>query len=113
FVRIAVPEFTNKTQQTVDTRALRQRLLGDLTEAKFEAVPMPAGTPAELQKRAGEIGADFVLFAEVSELKVNKPGAFGGLMKAAGGVAGGRGGVAGGGGGGGGAGGAGRSAPRH
>jgi hypothetical protein len=94
-VRIAVPEFTNKTQQTVDTRALRQRLLGDLTEAKFEAVPMPAGTPAELQKRAGEMGADFVLFAEVSELKVNKPSAFGGLMKAAGGVAGGRAGVAG------------------
>ena len=94
-VRIAVPEFTNKTQQTVDTRALRQRLISDLAEAKFEAVPMPAATPAELQKRAGEMGADFVLFAEVSELKVNKPGAFGGLMKAAGGVAGGRGGVAG------------------
>jgi hypothetical protein len=94
-VRIAVPEFTNKTQQTVDTRALRQRLISDLAEAKFEAVPMPATTPAEAQKRAGEMGADFVLLAEVSELKVNKPGAFGGLMKAAGGVAGGRGGVTG------------------
>lgn len=94
-VRIAVPEFTNKTQQTVDTRALRQRLISDLAEAKFEAVPMPATTPAEAQKRAGEMGADFVLLAEVSELKVNKPGAFGGLMKAAGGVAGGRGGVSG------------------
>jgi hypothetical protein len=94
-LRIAVPEFTNKTQQTVDTRALRQRLISDLTEAKFEAVPMPAATPAEAQKRAREIGADYVLFAEVSELKVNKPGAFGGLMKAASGVAGGRGGVTG------------------
>src|SRR4030095_12229228 len=49
--RIAVPEFTNKTTQAVDTRALRQRLIGDLTEAKFEAVPMAAATPAELQKR--------------------------------------------------------------
>ena len=94
-VRIAVPEFTNKTQQAVDTRALRQRLISDLGEAKFEAVPMAAATPAELQKRAGEMGADFVLFAEVSELKVNKPGGLGGLMKAAGGVAGGRSGVAG------------------
>jgi hypothetical protein len=94
-VRIAVPEFTNKTQQTVDTRALRQRLISELAEAKFEAVPMPATTPAEAQKRAGEMGADYVLLAEVSELKVNKPGAFGGLMKAAGGVAGGRGGVTG------------------
>jgi len=94
-VRIGVPEFTNKTTQTVDTRGLRQRLISDLTEAKFEAVPMPAGTPAELQKRAGELGYDYVLFAEVSELKVNKPGGLGGIMKAASGVAGARGGVAG------------------
>jgi hypothetical protein len=94
-VRIGVPEFTNKTQQTVDTRALRQRLISDLTEAKFEAVPMPAGTPAESQKRASEMGADYVLFAEVSELKVNKPSKLGGIMGAASGIAGGRAGMAG------------------
>ena len=94
-VRIGVPEFTNKTAQAVDTRALRQRLITDLAEAKFEAVPMSAAAPADLQKRAGELGYDYVLLAEVSELKVNKPGGFGGLMKAASGVAGGRGGVAG------------------
>jgi hypothetical protein len=94
-VRIGVPELTNKTTQAVDTRALRQRLIGDLTEAKFEAMPMAAGQPAELQKRAGELGYDYVLFAEVSELKASKPGAFGGLMKAASGVAGGRAGMAG------------------
>jgi len=82
-LRIGVPEFTNKTTQTVDTRALRQRLIGDLAEVKFEAMPMPAGAPADLQKRAGELGYDYVLFAEVSELKVNKPGGLGGLMKAA------------------------------
>jgi hypothetical protein len=94
-VRIGVPEFTNKTTQAVDTRALRQRLITDLSEAKFEAVPMSAAAPADLQKRAGELGYDYVLLAEVSELKVNKPGGLGGLMKAASGVAGGRGGVAG------------------
>lgn len=85
-VRIAVPEFTNKTSQAVDTRTLRQRLVDDLIEAKFEAVPMPAMSPAEAQKRAVEAGADYVLLAEVSELKVNKPSAFGGLMKAASGM---------------------------
>ena len=90
-IRIGVPELTNKTPQAVDTRALRQRLIGDLATAKFEAMPMPAGTPAELQKRAGDLGYDYVLFAEVSELKASKPGAFGGLMKAASGVAGGAG----------------------
>ncbi len=94
-VRIGVPEFTNKTTQAVDTRALRHRLIGDLSEAKFEAVPMAAATPAELQQRAKELGYDYLLLAEVTELKVSKPGAFGGLMKAASGVAAGRGGAAG------------------
>ena len=94
-VRIGVPEFTNKTTQAVDTRALRHRLIGDLNEAKLEAVPMAAATPAELQQRAKELGYDYVLLAEVTELKVSKPGAFGGLMKAASGMAAGRGGAAG------------------
>jgi len=93
--RIGVPEFTNKTTQVVDTRGLRQRLISDLTESKFDAVPMAAAPPAELQKRATELGYDYVLLAEVSELKVSKPGAFGGLARAASGLAGGRGGAAG------------------
>jgi hypothetical protein len=88
-VRIGVPELTNKTTQTVDTRALRQRLITSLADMKFEAVPMAAAAPAELQKRAGEMGYDYVLMAEVSELKANKPGALGGFMKAASSVAGG------------------------
>jgi hypothetical protein len=94
-VRVGVPEFTNKTQQSVDTRALRQRLVADLAEAKIEAVPMAAAPQAELQKRAAELGYAYVLLAEVTELKASKPGRFGGLARAASGIAGGRGGVAG------------------
>jgi hypothetical protein len=84
-----VPEFTNKTPQTVDTRALRTRLINDLAEAKFDAVPMAAGSPADLQRHAAEQGYDYVLLAEVSELKVAKAGGIGGLMKAATGAVGG------------------------
>ena len=94
-VRIGVPEFTNKTTQTVDTRALRSRLIGELLGAKLDAQPMVAASQADVQKRAGELGYDYVLLAEVTELKVSKPGGLGGLMRAASGVAGGRGGVAG------------------
>src|SRR5262249_48709150 len=94
-VRIGVPEFTNKTTQAVDTRALRARLIQDLTEAKFAAVPMAAAGPADLQKHVVDQGYDYLLLAEVSELKVSKPGGLGGIMKAASGVAGARGGVAG------------------
>jgi hypothetical protein len=82
-VRIGVPEFTNKTPQTVDTRTLRQRLIADLAEAKFETLPMAAAASADLQTRAGALGYDYVLLAEVSDLKVSKPGGIGGLMKAA------------------------------
>jgi hypothetical protein len=94
-VRIGVPELTNKTTQAVDTRALRQRLITGLAGPKSEAVPMATASPADLQKRAADLGYDYLLLAEVSELKASKPGAFGGLMKAASGVAGGRGGAAG------------------
>ena len=89
-VRIGVPEFTNKTAQAVDTRTLRQRLIGDLLDAKVEAVPMAAAAPAELQKRAAELGYDYLLMAEVTELKASKPGRVGGLLRAASSVAGGR-----------------------
>jgi len=94
-IRIGVPEFTNKTPLMVDTRALRARLIQDLGEAKFEAMPMAAAAGADLQKHAVDQGYDYVLLAEVSELKVAKAGGLGGLMKAASGVAGARGGAAG------------------
>jgi len=82
-VRIGVPEFTNKTEQTVDTRGLRSRLITELIVAKFEAVPMAAAPQPELQKRAAELGYDYLLTAEVAELKVSKPGALGGMLRTA------------------------------
>jgi hypothetical protein len=97
-IRVGVAEFTNKTAQAVDTRALRQRLVSDLSDdksSKIEVVPMAAGSQADLQKRAAEQGIDYVALTEVTELKASKPGRFGGLMRAASGVAGGRGGLAG------------------
>ena len=88
-IRIGVPELTSQAAQTVDTRALRQRLIRNLIEAKFDAVPMAAASPAELQKRAGDLGYDYILLAEVTELKAGKPGRLGGMMSAASGIAGG------------------------
>jgi hypothetical protein len=82
-IRIGVPEFTNKAAQSVNTRAMRQQLIAELVEAKLDAVPMAAATPADLQTRAQQLGYDYVLFGEVAELKASKPGAMGGLMKKA------------------------------
>jgi hypothetical protein len=79
--RIGVPEFVNKTQQTVNTRAMRGELIAQLNEAGLEGVPMAAAAPEEAQKRALQLGYDYVLFAEVTELKASKPGGLGGMMK--------------------------------
>jgi hypothetical protein len=87
--RVGVPEFTNKTTQTVNTRAMRQELIAQLAEEGLEGVPMAAASPEEVQKRAAQLGYDFVLFGEVTELKTSKPNALGGIMKVASGVAGG------------------------
>jgi hypothetical protein len=88
-IRIGVPDLANKTSTAVDTRALREDLVTTLVGAKFEAVPMAAGTPQELQKAAAAYGIDYLLMAEVTELKVSKGGGIGGMLKAASKVAGG------------------------
>jgi hypothetical protein len=87
-MRVGVPELTNKTAQRVDTRALRSRLIAELTAAKIEAEPLPAGSQADLLQHAKDRGYDFLLVAEVAELKASKPGRIGGLLKAASSVAG-------------------------
>ena len=82
-IRIGVPELTNKTATAVDTRGLREDLVETLTAAKFEAVPLAGGTPQELQKAAAAHAIDYLLMAEVAELKVSKGGGLGGMLKAA------------------------------
>jgi len=88
-IRVGVPELVNKTTQQVDTRTLRERLIADLVEAKIEAEPLAAASQADLVQRAGVRGDDYVLVAEVTELKVSKGGGLGGVLKAASSVAGG------------------------
>ena len=88
-VRVGVAEPVNKTQQSVNTRAIRQQLIAQLAEEGLEGVPMAAAAPEELQSRAQQLGYDYVLLAEVTELKASKPGGLGGMMKAASGITGG------------------------
>lgn len=81
-MRVGVPEFANKTTQSVDARALRSRIIRELEAQKVEAVPMVAGTQADLDARARELGVDYLLMTEITELKVSKPGGLTKVMKA-------------------------------
>ena len=86
---VGVPEVVNKTTQPIDTRALRGRLVSELADAKLNAAPL-AGAQADLAQVAGSHGYDYVLVAEITDLKVSKGGGgIGGLVKAASKVAGG------------------------
>jgi hypothetical protein len=80
-MRVGVPEFGNKTTQTADTRALRSRIISELEQQKIEAIPMAAAPQAELDARARELGVDYLLIAEVMELKASKPGGLTKMMK--------------------------------
>lgn len=81
-LRVGVPEFANKTTQATDTRALRARIISELEQQKIEAIPMAAAPQAELDARARELGVDYLLVAEITELKTSKPGGLTRVMKA-------------------------------
>ena len=86
---VGVPEVVNKTTQQIDTRSLRGRLVSELADAKLNAAPL-AGSQADIAQVAGSHGYDYVLVAEITDLKVSKAGGgLGGLVKAASKVAGG------------------------
>jgi hypothetical protein len=86
---VGVLEVVNKTTQQVDTRALRSRLVADLVDAKIDAAPL-AGSQADVMQQAIAHGYDYVLVAEVTDLKVSKSGGgIGGALKAASKLAGG------------------------
>ena len=80
-LRVGVPEVTNKSTQTVDTRALRSRLVAELEEQKIDVIPMAAAPPAALNALANERAVDYLLIAEVTDLKVSKPGGLTKMMK--------------------------------
>jgi len=81
-VLVGVPEVVNKTSQQVDTRALRGRLVSELAEARLHAAPL-AASPGDVVQLATSRGYDYVLTAEITDLKVSKGGGLGGMLKAA------------------------------
>lgn len=49
--------------------ALDQRLTTLMKDARIEAVPLGTGTPAEIEERAKQSNVDYILFAELGDLK--------------------------------------------
>jgi hypothetical protein len=82
-VLVGVTEVVNKTTQQIDTRELRGRLVSELAGAKLNAAPL-AGSQPDLVQQAAAHGYDYVLVAEITDLKTSKAGGgLGGMLKAA------------------------------
>ena len=79
---IGVLEVANRTTQQVETRALRDRLVSQLVDQKITASPL-AGSQPDVMQQATAHGYDYILVAEVTDLKVSKGGGLGGALKAA------------------------------
>ena len=86
-IRVGVPELANKTTQSVDTRALRTQLIAELSEQKMEGIPLAAAPQEELNAYAKDLGCDYLLVAQITELKASKPGRLGRMIKATAGEA--------------------------
>ncbi len=80
-LRVGVPEIANRTSQTIDTRAMRARLVAELEEQKVDVVPMAAAAQPTLDARAKALGVDYLVVAEITDLKASKPGGLTRLMK--------------------------------
>lgn len=82
--RIGVLEPVNtSTRGTMQTRALRQELVTRLTKGQTEALPLNGSSPEAIAADMSRLQCDYVLLAEVTEVKSSKPGKVGGLMKMA------------------------------
>jgi hypothetical protein len=85
-IRIGVVQISNRTDRSVSTESLRERLIGGLDGSNVEAVPLNASSPSEADAEAKGKQCDFVLYTDVAALKLSAAKAFGGMLGRATGV---------------------------
>jgi hypothetical protein len=85
-IRIGVLEPVNKSTRTLNTRTLRQDLVGKFSKAPYEALPLSGSSAAAIQADASRLACDYILLGEITEVKASKPGKMSGFLKSAGGA---------------------------
>jgi hypothetical protein len=80
-VRIGVLEPVDKSTRGLPTRELRQQLASDFRNAPYEALTLSGSSVADAQGEAAKMECDYVLYAEIADIKTSKPGRVGGLLK--------------------------------
>ena len=83
-VRIGVLEPVNRSSRgSLQMRGMRQELVTDLTKGSYDALPLKGSTPDAALADAQRLQCDYVLLADVVDVRTSKPGKLGGMMKMA------------------------------
>jgi hypothetical protein len=82
-IRIGVADPDNKSGRTLPTSRLRGGLIASLSKVPFEALPLTGAMPSDLDRDAAAKSCDYVLVADIAELKTSKPGKVGGMLRRA------------------------------
>ena len=85
-LRLGVVQINNKTDHQVSTESLRQRLLGEIQGNGIDAISLNASSPAEAETEAKAKQCDFILYTDITALKISAAKKLGGMFGRATGV---------------------------
>ncbi|HSS19110.1 MAG TPA: hypothetical protein VLL54_03490 [Pyrinomonadaceae bacterium] len=85
-IRIGVVQINNKTDRSVSTDSLRDRLVNEIQGSGLEAVPLNAVSQREAETEATARQCDFILYTDLTALKLSAAKALGGFLGRATGV---------------------------
>ncbi|HET6670643.1 MAG TPA: hypothetical protein VFH15_10470 [Pyrinomonadaceae bacterium] len=87
-LRVGVVAINNQTDRSVSLESLRQRLIGRIESSGIDAIPLSGSSPGELEAEAKAKQCDFILYTDISALKISAAKKLGGLLGRAAGVTG-------------------------
>jgi hypothetical protein len=85
-VRVGVVQIKNKTDHSMSTESLRDRLVGEISGSGVEAIPLQAISPSEAEIEAKAKQCDFILYTDITMLKTSAAKSIGGFLGRATGV---------------------------
>jgi hypothetical protein len=87
-LRVGVVTINNRSDRPVSLDSLRQRLVNGIEGTGIDAVPLNATTQAAAEAEAKARQCDFILYTDISSLKVSAAKKLGGILGRAAGVSG-------------------------
>jgi hypothetical protein len=87
-LRVGVVAINNRTDRSVSLDSLRQRLIGRIAGSGIDAVPLSGISAAEVESEAKAKQCDFILYTDLSTLKISAAKKLGGFLGRAAGVSG-------------------------